>query len=472
MPLARRFSTIALPCILIFLYIAVRCFTVDITHDEAYSFKVMKHFWYAEALCTGNTHWLNSIAIKAAILSGFEKNWQIRWFSMLSAAIFIFISYRWIISFKRTGMRIFAFALLLLNPYVTDYLGLARGYSSGIMFEMAAILLLFKRRADNHGYKASIGLLCAALSAISNYSFAFFFAGYGMVYFLNDYFRKGARFLKSRYFYLDMFLCAGVSLFIIRALIFNFRCSGDIVGAGTANLTDVSSMFIADLFYGNLNLRGWLPVALAVLLICFITIVCVFGLSGKTEIQNPAYHYASAILSLTLFLIAAAHFVFHIVLPYARSALFLFPLICLNIVYFADSVKTKSVILAAVSALLIANFCLSMSFTSALDFEAQEGTKEVFAQIDKMQIKNVVMGKWTYGVYINYYRQTDHPYYRFHGSYADSITCSRDTLYALLSEPYRFKLTSCYKADTLLKPKAGNMILVKLLKVADNQRVN
>ena len=44
--------------------------SVDVTNDEAYSFYIMKDFWYVEALCTGNTHWLNSLGIDAAILSG------------------------------------------------------------------------------------------------------------------------------------------------------------------------------------------------------------------------------------------------------------------------------------------------------------------------------------------------------------------------------------------------------------------
>ena len=81
---------------LICLYLIARAYCVDITDDEAWSFYNMKHFWYVETLCTGNTHWFNSLAIKISLLFGFEQAWQIRWFSILSGIGFLWLLYHWI----------------------------------------------------------------------------------------------------------------------------------------------------------------------------------------------------------------------------------------------------------------------------------------------------------------------------------------------------------------------------------------
>lgn len=252
---------IALIGVLLFLYVAIRCVTVDITHDEAYTFKVMKHFWYAEAFCTANTHWLNSIAVKAAQFFGFEKNWQIRWLSLVSAALFFFAAYRWIKSLQRLPLRVFAACLLMLNPFVTDFLGLARGYASGIMLETVALLLLFDSFDESRSYKGRIGLLCAALSAFANYSFVYFFLAYCLFYFPRQYYKRGTGWLKNKWLYGDVLLSITALLLIGRALLFIIRCSNDIVGAGTSGFTDVTNYCIGDLLYTQVNISENRPLA-------------------------------------------------------------------------------------------------------------------------------------------------------------------------------------------------------------------
>ena len=81
-------------------YVVARAVSLVMTHDEAYSFYNVKHFWYVETLCTGNTHWFNFLAIKASVLLGLEKASQLRWFSVFSAGVFLTSAYFWIKSLK------------------------------------------------------------------------------------------------------------------------------------------------------------------------------------------------------------------------------------------------------------------------------------------------------------------------------------------------------------------------------------
>src|SRR5688572_4123826 len=110
-------SFFVLICLLM-VYGIVRAMCMDMTHDEAYSFYNVKHFWYVETLCTGNTHWFNFGAIKLMVLLGLEKAWQLRWFTILSSIVFLSVGYHWIKSIKTIPLKFFAFSFLFLNPYL------------------------------------------------------------------------------------------------------------------------------------------------------------------------------------------------------------------------------------------------------------------------------------------------------------------------------------------------------------------
>lgn len=456
---------IILSCGLLFAYIATRCVMVDITHDEAYSFRVMKHFWYAEALCTANTHWLNSLAMKAAIISGWERNWQLRWFSMLSALLFLFAGGRWIMSIKGVHLKIFAFVLLLLNPYLTDYMGLARGYASGIMLETAALLLLFNSLNQMQDKMGRLGLLCAALSCIANYSFVYFFAGYAAVYFWQAYFKNGKPGWRKGWFYVDILISFGVLIFIFRALVFITRCSNDIVGAGTGSITEVARAFTGSLIYRYADMPTYCLVAVTIVLGAGVLIICATGLGTRAKDGNSEYFCSSRILLITLLLIIGSHILPGAVYPYARSALFLFPLLCMNTVYFAARMKINKYLLTLASLMLAINFVSAFNLSHTLDYKAQEDTKEAFDRIDAMQIKSVFLGRGTYGVYTNYYEQTGKLKYSFHGLYADSLLCGQATAYALLTEANAFRIPPCYRSDTLYRSRSGNLTLVRLQKI-------
>ena len=81
-------------------YVVVRAVSMVMTHDEAYSFYNVKHFWWVETLCTGNTHWFNFLAMKTCVLFGLEKTSQLRWFTLLSSGVFLTTVYFWIKSIK------------------------------------------------------------------------------------------------------------------------------------------------------------------------------------------------------------------------------------------------------------------------------------------------------------------------------------------------------------------------------------
>jgi hypothetical protein len=116
-------------------------------------FTMLKHFWWVETLCTGNTHWFNFLAMKTCVLFGLEKTSQLRWFTLLSSGVFLTTVYFWIKSLKDIPSKVLAFAFALLNPFLIDYLSLASGYSTALMFEGLSITcyyLALKNNKRNH----------------------------------------------------------------------------------------------------------------------------------------------------------------------------------------------------------------------------------------------------------------------------------------------------------------------------------
>jgi hypothetical protein len=461
----KNYGIVLAVCFLI-LYIGIRSFTVDITHDEAYSFHNMKHFWYVEALCTANTHWLNSLAIKAALLLHLESNWQIRWFSVLSGMIFFAVSLSWISSLEKVYHKIFACSVLLFNAYVLDYFGLARGYASGLMFEALAVFLLVVSLNKQSRLMAFAALFCAGLSAIANYSFVYFFAGFAMVYFYSIYIKQKSAFLKNKNFYFDIVLCLAFSLFIIRAWIFIIKCSNDL-GAGTNIITEACSSIIEGLLYQKLVLSNLVSIILSCILIALVLVISSYGILKHKQHKNDLYFYSGLILSIALFILIINFFCFKIVLPYARSALFLFPITSVCLICFIKEAFTPAInrpLMASMSVLLIANFFLTHNLSHTFDFSAQWGTKNVFNYMDSIGVDRVAMSRETYGSYINYYQMTDNRKYKFKG---DFILESKDLSsynYLLLSPPYLIPpgRIDHLKLDTVRRFKNNNIILLKV----------
>src|ERR1700740_2437898 len=92
-------------------YVIIRSFCLGITDDEAWSYYNVKHFWYIETLCTGNTHWFNFVAIKAALMLGLEKVWSLRWLSILSAGVFIYTGIYFLKRLSVFYLKLLAFRL-------------------------------------------------------------------------------------------------------------------------------------------------------------------------------------------------------------------------------------------------------------------------------------------------------------------------------------------------------------------------
>lgn len=461
-------------------YVVVRAFNIGITHDEAYSFYNVKHFWYVETLCTGNTHWFNFLAMKTAVLFGLEKASQLRWFSLFSSGIFLTVAYFWIKSIKDIPTKIFAFSFALLNPYLIDYLSLARGYSAGLMFESLTIICYCIFLKNDKRNLAFLSLFFAGMGAIANFNFFYFFAAFSIIYFYKFYFKQGFSFLKDKQFYIDVLLAIGITALVLKALRFITLCSNDIGAYGGENLvTSIFSGFIDTLIYRNFNIELSTVNILAYVVFILIVGASIYGILKNKKHNIIWYTLASKVFLIILSLLIFNKWCFGVLYPTYRTALLFYPLMALISIGFAGSLITKSkviiIILYAFSFMLVINFLISSSFTKTFDYSEQQDSNVCFNYLDSIGAKKVGIDPYLYGVFRNYYQQTDHLKFLFTGDCLNLFTVSRPNYgnhklnefdYLVLYPPYNLNY---YKNNTIhLKSvkyyKNTGTLIVKVVK--------
>lgn len=458
-----------------FIYIVARASSIDITHDEAYSFYNMKKFWYAEALCTGNTHWMNSLAIKFAILLKSEKLWQIRWFTILSAFVFLLLVYKWIKSEKEPSLKVFICAVLVFNPYIIDYFSIARGYAAGLTFQSLGLFLFFSSLKNENKRLQFMALVFSGLSAMSNFSFIYFFFAFCLIYFTRFYFSKGLWFLKTSSFYRDLIFSAGIAGLVGRAFRFMTKCSNDVVGAGTPFFNEFFEVVPDGLIYKKLHIDIHSLDLLGFVAFTIVVLSVVYGIATYRRHQNQIYLYSSSILLIILLVIFINFYAFKVVLPYYRSAVFLFPTTAICFIYFVfyvfKSITLKRLALYTTSILLFLNLLLSINFKWVFDFDIQANLKDSFDYTQNLGAKHVGISPELYGGFRNYYQMTDNFKYSFTGEQINTnlpkgLGTNTEKLkefdYIILFPPYNLSYYRnnkiCFKAEKIFK-ETGTIIL-------------
>jgi hypothetical protein len=406
-------------------YVVVRAVSMVMTHDEAYSFYNVKHFWWVETLCTGNTHWFNFLAIKTCVLFGLEKTSQLRWFTVLSAGIFLTTVYFWIKSFKDISIKAFAFSIALLNPFLIDYLSLARGYSTALMFEVLSITCYYLASKNNKRNLSILSLFLAGMAAIANFNFFYFFAAFCLLYFYKYYFKQGFGFLRIKLFYIECFFSIGIAALVIKALRFITICSNDIGAFGGSDLvSSVFGSYIQVLIYDESALSLSVIQVLAYILIVFILIAVIYAIFFYKKHKCDWFIFASSIFLIMIILTVFNKWFLEVLYPTHRTVLMFYPIIAMVIVGFFSTLlvtqKIKTIVAYTMSGILGLHFFMNISLHKTFDYWQQADTKTCFNYLDSVGAKKVGIAPELFGVYRNYYQLTDKYKFKFEGKSINS----------------------------------------------------
>jgi hypothetical protein len=151
-------------------YVCYRAYNLSFTHDESLSFFTSNND--ATFAMAPNNHLLNTLMMKVfGTLFGISE-FSLRLPNVLAFVLFCIAGLAIIKSLKKPGLAVFYLAILVFNPLMMEFFGLARGYGLSMGLAMASFYFLFK--LSNNSQPASkyflFLILCLVFSQFSLYA--------------------------------------------------------------------------------------------------------------------------------------------------------------------------------------------------------------------------------------------------------------------------------------------------------------
>src|SRR5680860_1024904 len=160
-------------------YVVIRAYVVGVTYDEAWTingfvpqeFEEIFNNIYPDA----NNHIFNTLLIKLLFLFDNDSLFLARLPNILAFGLYVFYAYKLSYKYLSQFIGIGCFLLLLLNPFVLDFFGLARGYGLALGFEMAALYFTIQYFNAAKMKYSLFALVSAALAVLCNFTFLNFY---------------------------------------------------------------------------------------------------------------------------------------------------------------------------------------------------------------------------------------------------------------------------------------------------------
>ena len=179
--LSRPSAVSAVISVFIFFYVAMRASTLSITHDEALTYAWhVKGDWLQILLfktpgLPDNNHVLHTLLCKISVTLLGLSELSLRLPSLLGC-LFYLTGLNLCLKRIVPGWRqVPGLLMIALNPYVLDFLGLARGYGLGLGFTMLGLAALLASLAESPGKvretPALLSVMLFALATLANISF-------------------------------------------------------------------------------------------------------------------------------------------------------------------------------------------------------------------------------------------------------------------------------------------------------------
>lgn len=435
--------------VLLFILVAYKAFTVGITHDEAYSFWLVKTMSINQMGGTANNHWLNSIGIMLftslfqSDSVGVMRLQSLIGFMVYGAALFSFVRH-----IDRVALQVLFLSLFLLNPYVLDFFSLARGYGLSLGLQMMGFYYAyraFKSRDKRDVLKVFIWM---SLALAANYSTLYVYLAFSAVYFLT--------LIQHRHTKADRVVWLTVALQLLAVAtavtnLFIIRHFGDLeFGARSSFVEDTLTSLVLSSTYGTISK----PVAFGIAIALYAVLVIPSGVLAYRVIVRKStmqwVHFLAVVNLIVLLIIEALHLVFGTPYLVWRTTTVLYPLMGVTLFFYAYALvykyirvtKAMQIIAVALVLLLGSNFMGNISYRYVYEWkwnmDSYDKIETLMADIKKggrLAPEEEVYVSYAIGVCANYYQYLYPEGYSFHLMRygGQSILPSQDTLSRLLT---------------------------------------
>lgn len=421
----------ALVALVLWGFVWAHAFGMDMTHDEAYSYRLVKTNYFIAMFGTANTHWLNTIFMEVFNnLFGDGPGW-LRLHSVLAFPFFAWALYRLGNLIKIRAGAIVFWALVLFNPFVLDFFSLARGYGLAMTFQ-AWSLYYFVKAAQSPTFNYRGWLMVWLMNALAiGANLSYFYSVIGMAGFLASMLlakilsRQVVGKPLTRIFLLYILLLLGA----VADLLFIKYYGKDLDFGGNADLIGslMGSMWRGSLYngpYGQL-----LPVLQYA---SFYLLLLIIGWYVWSLIRTKKIS-TGLLLSIPLISILILNIVFHAIFQtpylYSRTALQWY-VPGLLLIYFAageglpaiKGLRLAGMGLAVVILLLaMTHFYYRADKRVCFEWQQQIGSKQAIYDLYAQQPRHPFVGFATGGVYKNYYILLSDQFEPFPGDLPDQI---------------------------------------------------
>jgi len=341
----------------VFAYCCVRAILLDITTDESYTVMYYASDTWNEVLTniqkpSANNHILNSILVKlSSYLFGF-KVFAIRIPSLCALILYITFSYKLSkLIVQRKTLVFLSFCILISNPYLLEMFSLARGYGLSLAFLVTSIYYLLKYlHNSNKTVNLVLALFLLLLAVYSSFIIINVWLAFAGFLFIFQVFVVKTGLFKTLGIYLAFSII--LTLIIWEPVRVNIAHNefyyGGVLGIVFDSIYDLFMCLDYDNVMGS-NYFAFMPGIF--FSIFFISIFSIFNSVRYKYINNNMHINLFAITIILFIVLASIGTQFTLLgtpVAKARTALFLFPLMLLNLMalvscYFqADVTKAKS----------------------------------------------------------------------------------------------------------------------------------
>jgi len=394
-----------------------RARTLSLTVDEAFTYKDYVVPSYREAVKhpDANNHVLNTLLEKVSVRWFGASELSQRLPSLLGGAIYMVSTLLLCeMLFGTTKSSFLAFAALILNPIVLDYMSAARGYSLGLGFEFLGVLFM-ARRMRASGSNVTTSLLSFAigvafgLSATANLTFlipnavlvALFIA---LPWVLGRKIDPDQAALEAGL----IAVSAGGTLLRLASATFE-AASASTFYIGEASLArSVQILFQRSFAYPTLPGGRILPPILMVAIIPVLIAAFVATIRKRDELTMllPLAFLGS------LGALVVLHYAIALPYPYERTGIYFLPLMTLSVANLLTVESSLSKVGLVFLGLVIFQYCLEFKTAWYEEWRFDAGTKRVFAEFQHLHDqspRSLKLGiSWQYEKSGAYYRNRFH----------------------------------------------------------------
>lgn len=383
--------------LLFFTYVFTRSILVGITFDEAWTIGAfVRGSFYNIFVCEpiiANNHVLNSFLIKLIYSFGQETVFLARLPNLISMVVYLYFSYKICTTFFEPLLGLSLYLLLISNPFLLDFFGLARGYGLALGFLMASIFFLLKFRETSNSQAGIFSLALGSLAVLSNFTFLFFWVGLftviQLVFFMNKKFVW--KNIKTNY---PRFLSFNIliSLVIISLIYFpiqKLRAVDGLWYGGDIGFYQDTLLSLTAYSLGNLiSLDGTVLILNMFLFLFFLAFLFSFFQKTKMILQSPIWIFLFLILipfGVNIF----THYFFGTKYLINRTALFYYPLLMIGFAFFVRENRWPHTLVFMRGSILIFSFLSLFNFYQnsnlycTINWPFDSRTKEVLNYINE-----------------------------------------------------------------------------------------